>query len=357
MSKNWLAALTSRVLLLITAGLLILSYLCTLVNPADAWFLEFFGLLFVPLAAINAFLLVWAIIRKSRAMVIPLIAILPAIFCLGRFVQFGGKGEFQKDSQKEDISVVSYNVGRFVASPKHGIASRAACMDSVFNFLKETQADIICLQEFYISDVSSLKQFLRKKMPGYNSEYYLYVGSKGSYGNVTLSKLKVQDKGKIKFDNSSNLAIYTDYIIGGKRLRVYNCHFESYSVSIPGLVTSLGHDRNIIKETGEKMRGSIIRRPKQVDKVLKNIESCPTESIVCGDFNDNPMSYTYHKLSRGRKDVFREAGHGMGATYSVLWPFLRIDYVLVPESMEVFEYNVPRYRYSDHYPVITSLQI
>lgn len=357
MSRNWFAALTSRVLLLITAGLLILSYLCTLVNPADVWFLEFFGLLFMPLAAINAFLLIWAIIRRSKAMVIPFVAILPAIFCMGRFIQLDGSPGFQEGSQKEEISVISYNVGRFAASPKHGIPSRKACIDSVFNFLKDSDADIICLQEFYIKDISSLKQFLKNKMPGYNSEYYLYVGSKGSYGNVTLSRFKVHDKGKIKFDQSSNLAIYTDHVINGRKLRIYNCHFESYSVSIPGLVTSLGHDRNIIKETGEKMRGSIIRRPKQVDKVLKDIESCPTESIVCGDFNDNPMSYTYHKLSRGRKDVFIEAGHGMGATYSVLWPFLRIDYVLVPESMNVYGYDVPRYRYSDHYPVITSLQI
>lgn len=356
MSRNWFTVFTSRVLMLIAAGLLILSYLCTLVNPADAWFLEFFGLLFIPLAAVNVVLLIWAIFRRSKAVVIPLIAILPAIFCFGRFVQFGDS-DLQKDSQKEDVKVVSYNVGRFAASPKHGIPSRKACMDSVFSFLMETDADIICLQEFYTADISTLKQFLRRKMRGYSSEYYLYVGSKGSFGNVTLSRYRVQDKGKIKFDQSSNLAIYTDYIINDRKLRVYNCHFESYSVSIPGLVTSLGHDRNIIKETGEKMRGSIIRRPKQVDKVLKNIESCPTESIVCGDFNDNPMSYTYHKLSRGRKDVFMEAGRGFGATYAVLWPFLRIDYVLVPESMDVYEYDVPRHRYSDHYPVITSLQI
>lgn len=354
MSRNWLAALTSRVLMLIMAGLMYLSYACTIVNPAKAWFLEIFGLLFLPLATVNAFLLVWAIIRRSKAFVIPFIALLPALFCVGRFVQFEGE---QPETTENSIKMVSYNVGRFVPDKKHGIGSRKACMDSVFKFLNKEDADIICLQEFYLGSGQEVKSFLKKKFKNYHIEYYAYIGKHGSCGNVTLSRYPVKSKGKVKFDNSTNLALYTDHIIEGKKLRIYNCHFESYNISIPGIVTALGHDRNIIKETGEKMRGSILRRPKQVDKVLRDIENCPTESIVCGDFNDNPMSYTYRRLSRGRYDAFRQAGNGFGATYSVLWPFLRIDYVLVPKTLDVQTYQTPKSHYSDHYPVITEFAI
>ena len=51
---------TSRVLMLIVAGSLVLSYLSVLVNPAKAWGLSLIGLSFVPLSMVNLFLLLWA---------------------------------------------------------------------------------------------------------------------------------------------------------------------------------------------------------------------------------------------------------------------------------------------------------
>ena len=139
---------------------------------------------------------------------------------------------------------------------------------------------------------------------------------------------------------------------------MYNCHFESYNISFSGIVRAI-FDRNqeAITATGVKMKRSITRRPKQVDQVFKDIEGCPVDAFVCGDFNDNPMSYTYFRMNRGRKDTFVEAGDGFGATYSLLWPMLRIDYVLCPGSYEVASHSTPRVRYSDHYPVITEIAL
>ena len=110
-------------------------------------------------------------------------------------------------------------------------------------------------------------------------------------------------------------------------------------------------------KTGSKFKRSISRRPKQVDTVFKDIENCPVEAFVCGDFNDDPMSYTYYRMTRGRKDSFREAGSGFGATFSRLWPLLRIDYVLVPDRFKAIDYQVPRVKYSDHYPVISTIEL
>ena len=109
-------------------------------------------------------------------------------------------------------------------------------------------------------------------------------------------------------------------------------------------------------EAGIKMKRSISRRPKQVDKVFSNIEECPYEAFVCGDFNDNPMSYTYYRMTRGRKDAFVMAGEGFGATYARLWPLLRIDYVLVPDRFKTRKCEVHRVGYSDHYPVVAEIK-
>ena len=107
-----------------------------------------------------------------------------------------------------------------------------------------------------------------------------------------------------------------------------------------------------VEETERKLRRSITERPRQVAKVLKGIDSAPVHSIVAGDFNDTPLSYTYFRLIRGRRDSFMRAGKGFGATYSALWPLLRLDYILYPKDLQAVSYRIEKVNFSDHYPVI-----
>ena len=104
----------------------------------------------------------------------------------------------------------------------------------------------------------------------------------------------------------------------------------------------------------QKFRRANKIRPNQVDKVMANIDACSEPSIVVGDFNDTPLSYTYSRLSRGRKDSFLEVGKGFGATYCSLWPMLRIDYILYPETLKARWYDRGDVKYSDHYPILSS---
>ena len=338
----------------ILAVLLGVSYLSFVINPAKVWLITLFGLAFFPLLVINLILLVWAIFRKSKAFLIPLVAVLPCIFFVNSYIQlFPSSTSEQVDA---DLKVVSYNLGRFSLGNTEGVANKNECADSIFAYLKRQDADIICLQEFYLKK-GKLKSYIREHFPGYHAEYYMYTGANGLFGNVTLSKMPVSDKGVIKFEKSANLAIFTDYKVGDRRFRVYNCHFESYNISLAGLTKALFRvDHEVVTETGEKMKKSISRRPKQVDQVFSHIESCPYQAFVCGDFNDNPMSYTYYRMTRGRNDAFVEGGSGLGATYSHFWPFLRIDYVLVPEEYEPINCEIHKVKFSDHYPVVADIK-
>ena len=111
MAKNWFLGLSSRVLMLIVAGLLALSYMTIAVNPAQAWVVTVLGLLFVPLSVVNFLLILWALKRRSKAIAIPLLAFLPALLFLGRYIQFGGSDAESADGPK--MKVISYNVGQF----------------------------------------------------------------------------------------------------------------------------------------------------------------------------------------------------------------------------------------------------
>lgn len=355
---NRIFGITSRVLMLIVAGLLVLSYASILVNPAKAWGFSLMGLMFVPLSVVNLLLLLWAAKRLSRSFIIPLLALLPSLFFIGRYVQLSS--DEVAPPQDPTIKIMSYNVGRFLLrDAKAGIENSAQCADSIFTLIRKENPDIVCLQEFRISDIDQVRSYLRKHLKDYRAEFYLFPMSNGAaFGNVTLSRIPVKSKGKIKFEESANLAIFTDYEHQGRRFRVYNCHFESYNVSLPGILSGFLHaDKAVVSATGSKMKRSITRRPQQVNMVFSDIEKCPVEAFVCGDFNDNPMSYSYYRMTRNRKDSFREVGRGFGATFAHMWPLLRIDYILLPDRFRALTHDTPRVRFSDHYPVITTVEL
>lgn len=352
-------SILARMLMLLSAFLLLLSYASMVANPAKAWYMTIFGLLFVPFAILNVVFLVLAIRRSSSSFLIPLLALMPSVIFIGRYFQFSSGAA---ERGQETVKILTYNVGHFAlgrSSEFKGDGGRAVCADSVVNFILAQNADIVCLQEVNIPGEFDVARFFEKRFPDYHFGYFMYVTDKGSYGNVTLSKFPIEGKGKLTFDKSSNLAIFTDLKVEeGTTIRVYNCHFESYNVSLARLKKSVvDKDGELMWETEEKMKKSIKRRPEQVDKVMSDIEDCSLEAIAVGDFNDNPMSYTYNRLKKGRKDSFVEAGKGFGATYSFLWPFIRIDYVLYPSHFEAVSHSVPHVPYSDHYPVIAEINL
>ena len=344
--RNLFSRLSFGSVALVVSGLLIISYLSVLVNPAKAWFFTLFGLLY-PLALLLALgLFLWALLRRSRMSGLLLLALLPSLFFAGRYYQLRGPAE--EESPAPTLKVVSYNVGLFAHGPKG--ADRLALADSVAAWLRAQDADLICLQEFRLPQEVSAEAWLHRRFPGYEPVYYMHTGKGGSFGNVTLSRLPVLRRDKIAFDGSTNLALWADIQLDSARVRVYNCHFESYNISMPALLTKDG----AVEETERKMRRSIGERPKQVERVVTSVEYAPVRSLVLGDFNDTPLSYTYFRLLRGRHDSFVKAGRGFGATYRTLWPLLRIDYILYPPELEAVSYNIPRVRHSDHYPVIAT---
>lgn len=350
--RSLFSRLTFGTFSLLVAGLLVMSYLSVLVNPAKGWFFTIFGLLYLPLLVLALLFFIWALLRRSRWVGLLLLVLLPSLLVAGRFVQLRKP---QVEPSSESVKLVSYNLGLFAHGTKVA-PDRNALTDSLLRYLVKTDADILCLQEFYLPNGQDVKHFFQRYFPGYHIEYYVLTGAKGAAGNVTLSRFPMSARGKISFEHSTNMAICTDLDIRGEKIRVYNCHFESYNISLPHLVQSFSENDSPVEEASGKMRRAASARPLQVDQVLRDIEASPSLCLVAGDFNDNPLSYTYMRLKRGRKDAFREAGEGFGATYSALWPLLRIDYVLYPDVFKAISYEVERVPYSDHYPVLTVLE-
>ena len=335
------------------SGLLLLGCLSVAVPPAKAWLLVPLEILFWPLLIVNIVLVVWAAARRSRAILIPLVAVIPALFFTGRYIRFsGGDGPSEGSNT---LKVVTYNVGRFHSGKNlEGKSDR----DSIMRYLAGTDADIVCLQEVWLSE-RDFAATLSGLMKGYTATYYLYTGKKGRFGNVILSRKAPLRKGHIEFDSSRNLAVWADFKAGGETIRVYDCHLESYAISPAGIAKALleKKDREVLEDTGRKMRGSIRKRATQVEQMFREIEESPVGTLVCGDFNDTPLSWTYHKMSHGHRDSFTEAGRGIGGSFPAAFPLTRLDYMFAPESMKAVSYSSPSLGYSDHRPVTCEFEI
>lgn len=351
--RPWYYVLLSRLVIYPSAAALVVSYLSAYINPTQFTPTLFFGLYFIPLVMLNLLLLVLGIIRGSRATWITFVALLPAVLYAELFVRWG---EVQRGDEGISLKICSYNVGLF-SQGANGL-SRGESLKGVVSVVKEHNPHIVCLQEYYVRDTSEISHHF----PNYPYKYYHLYRGKGTtlFGNLLLSKYPIKSSGKITFKGSTNLCIYSDIDHFGKIIRVYNTHLESHSISFTALIKRLREREKFTSEiydVHDKVANTFKRRSLQVDTIASHMHQCSTPSIICGDFNDTPISYTYKNLSAHKRDSFRQAGKGFSATYSLLWPLLRIDYILYPAPAWSISHLTPRVNYSDHYPVISELII
>ena len=339
-----------RVVLFVAAAALCVSYLSMFVSPRILWLPFFFGLYYIPLALVNIVFMLIALCRRSVAFLIPALALIPSVFFADEFVKFGSE---PVEVSSENIRVLTYNVGRFAAGPDD--LNRSDNQDAMMRFVSEVNADVVCLQEVQTRDTL----LISKVLPQYPYCYHhLRHGGDVYYGNVTFSRLPIVGAESCTFIGSTNMFLYTDVKAGARVVRIFNCHLESYGISFTSLIKKLSDKEYFtdeIVQLHEHLRGGCLKRTEQVDTLASLCQASAYPTMICGDFNDTPVSYAYHHLLEGHKDAFVEAGSGLSSSYSVLWPLLRIDYVLVPQEYRAVEYKVVRVPYSDHYPVVSAI--
>lgn len=337
--------------ILLVAGLaVVLSYLSVFISPRVSEIPMFFGYYYIPLVALNVVLLFVALFRHSYSAFIPIVALLPAIFHSDLFVKFGT--EEKAAVEKGAVRIMTYNVGRYMAAG-NGVSSEVAARQ-ILNLIVQNNPDIVCLQEFITRDTS----LISSQLPDYPYRCGHFFHGSSYFGNITLSRYPIVGDTTITFTGSTNLCVKSDIAVGADVVSVFNCHLESYSTSFTSVIKRLTK-KGYFKEEFVNIHGHLgdatMKRTEQVRKIQAVEAGNPYPSVICGDFNDTPVSYTYRQLNKGRKDTFSEAGDGFSSTYSVLWPLLRIDYILIPEEFGCADHKVLRVPFSDHYPVISTI--
>ena len=112
------------------------------------------------------------------------------------------------------------------------------------------------------------------------------------------------------------------------------------------------------KKVLRKLSYAFQKRSEELQTVLNGMPPIEGPVIVCGDFNEPPLSYNYRQMQKaGFVDSFTKAGRGIKPTYAWKLPLLRIDYIWSKDGVTPLCFKRYRYKASDHYPIMLDFKI
>lgn len=369
MAKGFFRRFTKRfflILNIIFCVVFLLACLAPLLNPKGWWFMSFLGLL-LPYLAVTLILwtLFWWVVRPKLSL-LSIVTLLIGYKQIGVLVAVNSPSAFETKKADTVLRVANWNVRSFLGISNDREIQKQA-RSEIVDALHRLDADVLCLQEFnhsfrksYINNLA----LFREKYPYY---YFSrdFKRDNGSYasGCIIFSKHRMIDTGKVKYPGRyAESLIYADIVKGRDTFRIFNTHLLSFrfnSADYQGMdrikddPEAIAASKNIVR----KMKHAFTRRGEQADMAKAEIDKSPYPSVLSGDFNDVPNSYTYFTLKGVRKDAFLQKGLGIGRTYISLAPTLRIDYILPDRDFEVTQFDMIDEDLSDHLLLVADLQL
>jgi endonuclease/exonuclease/phosphatase family metal-dependent hydrolase len=354
---NWFVLLLNA---LCAVGI-VLAYLSCHVSPSTIGYLALFGLAYPFLLLGNILFVVYWFFKKRRFIWFSLI---PLVLGIGHFFDFFqiSSPDAALDNEK-GLKVMTWNVHLFNLYDK---SNRYKKRNEMFEIIRKENADIYCFQEFYHTERQNYfttKDSLLEMLPTkFHHERYTHAVKGDQYFGVAIfSKYPIIKKGYVPFTSDvNNFCIYVDIKVHKDTVRVYNAHFQSIRFQPEDYALMDGNSQQEEIESGGKRIAKRLmiafdKREEQVERVAASIRDSPYPVILCGDFNDTPVSYTYETLSDELNDSFVEAGSGIGNTYIGVFPSFRIDYIMHSENMRATKYETLPSKLTDHHPVVSQV--
>ena len=285
----------------------------------------------------------WIIRWKWTFVVISLIFVIVGLFSVGKYYQIYFKQQ-ATPFYKGNLMVMSYNIC-------------AKSSQAIVDTIAKQRPHILCVQE-YKSDSSFVWDRLGKKYTSTASGY-------AEFSCEIFTNQKIIRQGLIDSLPRFN-AIWADILSNKDTIRVINLHLKSTAITAQDMEFVEGHQYMLdsarsskIKTITDKLVENNIYRSAQARKVREFIDASQHMNlIVCGDFNDVPLSYTYKTISQPLSDTFIEEGNGYRYTFNGFFRLLPIDYILTSKNIEVISSEVDyRINLSDHYPIIARLKL
>ena len=346
--------------------LLVIAISAAYINPYHFWLPAFLKLFFTGFLAIHLVFFLFYILRKKwrfalTAAIFTLLS-MPSLLKLAG-MHFGADHSHIPD--KKGLRIMSYNVEGF------GWYSRKIVSQQILATIKKGDADIICMQE-YLMTANDNFHIMDSLLHAYGYKYYrehvvqnMHTKVWFYYGLAIYSKIPLGKSYPIPFSNSkTNGAFAVDVpLANNDTFRLIDVHFESFGLAhdeytLPSDEASLNNSKlKTLKISLAKMRKAFRRKAVQLDVVEKFMATSPYKIILCGDFNDTPLSYNYTRLTSGLEDTYLATNYGPGVTFAGNIPFLRIDYILADKRIKPIQTFIYKHKASDHYPTMCDFEL
>ncbi len=329
---------------------LAITYITPYIDPLDHKKLPILGLFYPLLLLANmGFLMAWLFTSKIHYALLSFLTIFFGFQHISSIINIPYQQE-QSSTSENVLRLGSYNIRNFDYIAWKNNSFQPVAIKKLQQQFKPL--DIICLQE---SDYNTDQLFKKQlKFPHYQEHE----------GTRIFSRVPLLKKGHIPFESRKNSCTWADIKVGEDIIRIYNLHLESNMISYATdkVVERNGMGwKNRIRMTVDMLKSYSFRsrkRAEQTKLVMAHIQKSPYPVIVCGDFNDSPLSFIYRKFSSTLKDGFIEKGNGFSFSYRGKIPFLRIDYIFSSPTLHFQHYQTDRsLKYSDHYPIFANIKI
>ena len=333
-----------------------LIFIGRFISPERMWYFSLLGLV-APMVYIALILsmLYWIIRWKGIAIMLTGIFVIIGLFHVSLYYKIDYTKQYgEKSYDRTALKVLTFNTHNFSAD------NGSSSLDSVYRLVQTLNPDIICIQEFGLDLIS--RKTADDKFRSYN-----FASSKLETPSPTMecmTKHRILNSRRIEDLGGTGICISTDLLINDDTIRVYNTHLQTTSVTsddkqyisnVQFISDSTREQR--FTQIAQALRQNNITRALQAEIIHKDISNSPYPVIVCGDFNDVPISYSYRTMAKGLEDSFRKQGHLYSATFRGFFDVLRIDYILSSPEFETLSYEVlPTGDISDHYPILVRLK-
>ena len=357
------------VLNVLAAIAFLLACLAPYLNPQKWWAVSLLALGFAFLVVtLLSFIFFW-LVFNARFVFISIIPLLIGWKAISVFFAFHNPGKFNYEKPKNVLRIAHWNVGRFTEWKKNnnkGSKTRLKMMD----LIKEQNADVLCMQEFFHSTDSIYYDNLDYIVKELNYPYYYFSWDDDGYkqwvGQIIFSRFPIIDSGMIRFPRPSSpeALLQADIVFNGDTIRFYTTHLQSVQFKkkdFERIDKIKSTDDGMVENSKNiftKLKRGFERRYVQANVVKDIIANSPYPYILTGDFNDVPNSYTYFAIKDEKlQDAFLETGLGVGRTYTYIAPTLRIDYIFTTKDFSIQQFNRIIKNYSDHYMLVADVQL
>lgn len=287
---------------------------------------------------------------------------------------------FTIPKQEGTIRIMQWNVTRWDEMKRKRKKDTTYRLD-MFNYIQKMNPDILCFQEFFESKDTGLYpsnvEYITKQL-GYPYHYFVVDMSWWhgvfQHGAAIFSRYPIVDSARVRYgrswwgeaDNRGESLLRTTLNVKGRMVNIftthlYSFHFNGYDYNNIAILKNPEDNKGKVLEASKglmyKFRNAYKERYKQSDLVRKELNKSNYPTIITGDFNDVPNSYTYCTIKGDLQDAFVKKGFALGRTLAFISPTLRIDYILAGKEFDILQYNRDLKPYSDHYPVVADLQL